>query len=151
MTRHEPVVLSRAKSATFISVILQNNKNTVQLHFGAPCFLEFTDNAVQSCSCTALPNKRAAIHCTISLSLASSGWHSKTRGLRHLKNFSPCEGLCQSPRGPFHRLRRVWLLRAASIPVHSKSLILPDPARQPRCTFRAEAVGWVVNLSVMPL
>ena len=79
------------------------------------------------------------------------GWHSKTRGLRHLKNSSPCEGLCQSPRGPFHRLRRVWLLRAASIPVHSKSLILPDPARQPRCTFRAEAVGWVVNLSVMPL
>lgn len=78
-------------------------------------------------------------------------WHSKTRGLRHLKNSSPCEGLCQSPRGPFHRLRRVWLLRAASIPVHSKSLILPDPARQPRCTFRAEAVGWVVNLSVMPL
>ena len=92
MTRHEPVVLSRAKSATFISVILQNNKNTVQLHFGCTVFFEFTDNAVQSCSCTALPNKRAAIHCTISLSLASSGWHSKTRGLRHLKNFSPCEG-----------------------------------------------------------
>ena len=73
MTRHEPVVLSRAKSATFISVILQNNKNTVQLHFGCTVFFEFTDNAVQSCSCTALPNKRAAIHCTISLSLASSG------------------------------------------------------------------------------
>ena len=30
VTRHESVVLSRAKSATFISVILQNNKNTVQ-------------------------------------------------------------------------------------------------------------------------
>ena len=150
MTRHEPVVLSRAKSATFISVILQNNKNTVQLHFGCTVFFEFTDNAVQFCSSTALPNKRAAMHCTISLSLASSG-HSKTRGLRHLKNSSTFEGLCQSPRGPFHRLRRVWLPRAASIPVHSKSLILPDPARQPRCTFRAEAVGWVVNLSVMPL
>lgn len=73
VTRHEPVVLSRAKSATFISVILQNNKNTVQLHFGCTVFFEFTDNAVQSCSCTALPNKRAAMHCTISLSLVSSG------------------------------------------------------------------------------
>ena len=38
VTRHEPVVLSRAKSATFISVILQNNKNTVQLHFGCTVF-----------------------------------------------------------------------------------------------------------------
>ena len=73
VTRHEPVVLSRAKSATFISVILQNNKNTVQLHFGCTVFFEFTDNAVQFCSSTALPNKRAAMHCTISLSLASSG------------------------------------------------------------------------------
>lgn len=46
VTRHEPVVLSRAKSAIFISVILQNNKNTVQLHFGCTVFFEFTDNAV---------------------------------------------------------------------------------------------------------
>ena len=152
MTGHEPVVLSRAKSATFISVILQNNKNTVQLHFGCTVFFELMGIML----CSFAPARRYPTRgrrCT-ARSLCRwhlRGWHSKTRGLRHLKNSSPCEGLCQSPRGPFHRLRRVSLLRAASIPVHSKSLILPDPARQPRCTFRAEAVGWVVSLSVMPL
>ena len=65
MTRREPAVLSRAKSATFISVILQNNKNTVQLHFGCTVFFEFTDNAVQFYSSTALPNKRAAMHLSL--------------------------------------------------------------------------------------
>ena len=91
VARHEPVVLSRAKSATFISVILQNNKNTVQLHFGCTVFFELMGIMLFSFA----PARRYPTRgrrCT-ARSLCRwhlRGWHSKTRGLRHLKNSSPC-------------------------------------------------------------